>query len=320
MRAIVLKARQIGFSTWTQAKMIQHVTQTANADALAVAHDMSTAQKLFRIGYTMWQFLPPDPELGLKPQIKHRRAGSKLEFGNSPGSRRTPGDPGSTRPTRSTPPRRSSRAAAAPCPPCTARRSRSGTTSRASSPAYWSRCRKTPTRSSSSNRRRRGSTSSTTAGTTPGTAAPNTSRSSQPWFEEPSYTRPFLNEAEREEFILSVGKEAIGQDEPGLIERFGLSLRAAELAAPQDPVELPRPGRQVQGRVSGHPRRGVPVDRLEGVRPGAGRPVVARTEKTDPRKCPTDDPGPEIGRLEITKKMMRKGRHGMVEVPTEHRG
>jgi hypothetical protein len=43
MRAIILKARKLGFSTWVQAKAMQRVTQMEAQYALTVAQDRKTA-------------------------------------------------------------------------------------------------------------------------------------------------------------------------------------------------------------------------------------------------------------------------------------
>jgi hypothetical protein len=319
MRAIVLKARQIGFSTWTQAKMIQHVTQSANADALAVAHDMSTAQKLYRIGYTMWQFLPPDPELGLKPTIKHRRAGRKLEFGNSSRLAADAGDPGIN-------------STYAVDTAKEVQSGRGGTLSalHGSEVAFWDDIEGKLT----------GLLESVPEDPDTLVVLESTAKGFNEfydrwddawngrseyipffsaWFEEPSYTHPFLNEAEREEFILSVGKEAIGQDEPGLIERFGLTYE--QLNWRRRKIRSSFRGQVAKFKVEypATPDEAFLSTGSKVFEPEQVARIVARTQKTDPRQPTDDGPGPEIGRLEITKKMIRNGRHGKVEVPTEHR-
>jgi len=81
MRAIVLKARQLGFSTWTQGKVMQRISQRPHHDALVVAHDMKTAGKLFGIGEMMHANLPPSLDLGLKPRIANQRRQNYLLFG-----------------------------------------------------------------------------------------------------------------------------------------------------------------------------------------------------------------------------------------------
>lgn len=70
-RAIILKARQLGFSTDVQAMFIQRCTLVPYQAALTVAHDLETAGKLFDIGHRVYHNLPDDPRL--KPQLTHER-------------------------------------------------------------------------------------------------------------------------------------------------------------------------------------------------------------------------------------------------------
>lgn len=78
-RAIVLKARQVGISTWTQAKLIQATTLNPHVNALVVAHDVDTGGKLFTIGQRMYSSLPNDETL--KPPIRSHKRARFLHFG-----------------------------------------------------------------------------------------------------------------------------------------------------------------------------------------------------------------------------------------------
>jgi hypothetical protein len=49
MRAIVLKARKLGFSTWVAAKFMQRVTQMPDQLAIICAQDTDTAHEIFTI-------------------------------------------------------------------------------------------------------------------------------------------------------------------------------------------------------------------------------------------------------------------------------
>lgn len=71
MRAIILKARKLGFSTWVAAKMMQRCTQHRFQKGLVVAHDNDTAGELFDIGQRMYEGLEDDP--ALKPVLTHQR-------------------------------------------------------------------------------------------------------------------------------------------------------------------------------------------------------------------------------------------------------
>ncbi len=94
MRAIILKARKLGFSTLAQGLLIQRATQRAHHNALTVAQDNSTAQELFRIGETMYSQLPEDSELALKPAVVHGRRGREMHFGQPARVERLRGDLG----------------------------------------------------------------------------------------------------------------------------------------------------------------------------------------------------------------------------------
>ncbi|MGZ6031731.1 MAG: hypothetical protein ACXWNS_08240 [Isosphaeraceae bacterium] len=85
MRAIVLKARKLGFSTWTQAKLIQRVTQFPDRRALVLAQDRRTAGDLFNIGKTIYDNLPDDGVSGpadLKPKQTGRAKQRLMELAN----------------------------------------------------------------------------------------------------------------------------------------------------------------------------------------------------------------------------------------------
>lgn len=95
MRAIILKARKMGFSTMAQGLMVQRATQIPNHNCLTVAQDNSTAQELFRIGETMYGMLPNDPELAwCKPTIVWTRRGRELHFGEASRQARSRGSVG----------------------------------------------------------------------------------------------------------------------------------------------------------------------------------------------------------------------------------
>jgi hypothetical protein len=78
MRAIVLKARQLGFSTYTQGKLIHRCTLRERFDAVVVAQDKKTGGKLYRMGERMYANLPEDAEL--KPAIGAHRRSQNLHF------------------------------------------------------------------------------------------------------------------------------------------------------------------------------------------------------------------------------------------------
>lgn len=70
MRAIILKARKLGFSTWVTAKFMQRVTQMPNRHAIVVAQDVKTASELFRMAERIYSHLPTEEQLGLGFSIR----------------------------------------------------------------------------------------------------------------------------------------------------------------------------------------------------------------------------------------------------------
>lgn len=69
MRAVVLKARKVGFSTQTQGMIVQRATQIPNHYALVVGQDTKTAGEIFTIGRRMWAGLPAS----MKPSLAYER-------------------------------------------------------------------------------------------------------------------------------------------------------------------------------------------------------------------------------------------------------
>lgn len=80
MRAVVLKARKVGFSTQTQGLMVQRSTQQPNHLSMVVAQDGDTAAAIFDIGKLMWAMLPQQ----IKPTLAFERNGTRdkyMQFG-----------------------------------------------------------------------------------------------------------------------------------------------------------------------------------------------------------------------------------------------
>jgi hypothetical protein len=82
-RAVILKARQIGFSTLAQALVIWRTTLRENHSAIVVAHDLDTGAKLFKMGRTMYSHLPADDELPLKPAVSSFKRSRFMHFGST---------------------------------------------------------------------------------------------------------------------------------------------------------------------------------------------------------------------------------------------
>jgi hypothetical protein len=138
MRAIILKARQLGFSTWTEAKIAQRVTQLPYQNAVVVAHEVKAAGSIFNMTERMHTHLPTEEELGLgfsiKPAIVGRSFSDNgrkhLAFGEPSRRLREAGPVVDVARCRSTRRSRRSPAGLRHATLCTCRRSRSGRSGR----------------------------------------------------------------------------------------------------------------------------------------------------------------------------------------------
>jgi hypothetical protein len=89
MRAIVLKARKLGFSTWVALKFLQRLTLLEWQQAIVVAQDLDTAGQIFQMAKLCHAHLPTVEELpigfSIRPEIVHQafapRARKFLQFG-----------------------------------------------------------------------------------------------------------------------------------------------------------------------------------------------------------------------------------------------
>lgn len=83
MRAIILKARKLGFSTFAQGLLVQRTTLKRLHRSITVAHNQTTAGAIVEMAELMYGALPDveDPELTLRPPIANRRRLKEIRFG-----------------------------------------------------------------------------------------------------------------------------------------------------------------------------------------------------------------------------------------------
>jgi hypothetical protein len=211
-RIIILKARQLGFSTDVQATFTQRCTLIPYQAALTVAHDLDTAGKLFEIGQRVYDNLPNDPRI--KPPLTHERdskGGMKyMRWAN--GSTYEVETAGDIRGGRGTTPFLLHLSEIAhyqstegliglfngvPDEPGSVIVQESTANGRNHFEDTWN---------------------DAVAGINGYTYI------FVAWHEMPEYSLPFEDEQQREEFRASIGKGEIGEEEPMLLERFNLSL------------------------------------------------------------------------------------------------
>jgi hypothetical protein len=78
VRAIVLKARQEGVSTYVAARFFRRLTLTPGQYALVVADDLDRAKVIFGIYDRFWLNLPPE----VRPQKRYSQKGTELHLDN----------------------------------------------------------------------------------------------------------------------------------------------------------------------------------------------------------------------------------------------
>jgi len=83
MRAIILKARKLGFSTMAQGLLLQRATLNEYHSSIVIAHNGTTAGSIVQVAERMYANLPEieDDELVLKPPIANRRRHKEIVFG-----------------------------------------------------------------------------------------------------------------------------------------------------------------------------------------------------------------------------------------------
>lgn len=227
IRVIVLKARQIGFSTFVQAKMIQRCTTRENHQALVVAHNKDTAKKLFAMAQKMYVSLPkgeefPDTARPIRPEIASTQRSEYLRF--------APAERGAWMEQEMWP---NSEYAVDTAKEFQAGRGATYHSVHASELAFWDQPEAKLTALKNAVPK-----SPESMFVIESTANGHNFFKEQwdlavageseyaalfwPWYKEPSYAKPFISEAERAAF--KIGDHRWGEDEPALMNRYGCSL------------------------------------------------------------------------------------------------
>jgi hypothetical protein len=311
-RAIVLKARQVGMSTWVQAKLIQRTTLVANQHAIVVAHDVATGSKLYRMGEKMYQHLPDDDPI-IKPPIRATRRGRMLHFAQPGKDAWKRGDlyPDSIYEVDTAQEFESGRG---------------GTYQLAhlSEFAFWERPIDKLTALMQGVSKTHNSMvviESTANGVNVfkdiwDDAVAGRSDFAPvfwPWYKEDQYALKFLNEAEKESFEKQVGTGEYGEDEPQLLALMGedplllekLHWRrrsiASECAGKLDKFHQEYPATPEEAFIASG--RGVfSAELVKG--------VLVSCEVSDPRSPTRDIPGPDLGSFVPRDQAKLTDRHG----------
>lgn len=317
-RAIALKSRQIGVSTYVQARAIQQTTLNQFQAALVIAHDKETTKKLFRIGERIYDNLPPIPEV--KPnKISHRR-GTFLHFGDEDGG----GWPDSTYLVDTAGERESGRGG-------------TYTLFHGSEVAVWPDIATKLTAlgeaipdepetlvvlESTAN----GANEFKDLWTDAVEGRSDFAPFFWPWWKQAEYTLPFANDDEREAFERRVGTGPYGEDEPALlnpgpldtITRQHVPLTLEQLHWRRRKIASPYFGGKLDKLKQEHPTTPQEAFVSSGrqvFEPSLVQVIVDATDLTDPRIPTAEFPGPEIGQFKAASKKEVLTRSGPQQIP-----
>lgn len=341
MRAIIVKARKVGFSTQAQGLVIQRATQTPHHYALVVAQGTKAVGEIFGIGKFMHARLPPQ----IRPEITAERNGrgeKMLEFGQPSRNLRLAGDLGLD-----------STIEVSTATEVDAGRGMTIRTLHLSEVAHWKGERGAATKlalknavpddpesmileesTANGHNHFKDDWDAAVAGES-GYLAIFT-----PWFEEPTYRLAFASKAEMQQFDASIGTGKYGDDEPELAKLIPEKIREWE-AEWGWPRASEKDLRRVVLECLKWRRWAIPakcngdVDQFHQEYPStaeeaflsSGRrvfpaklvsPVLRRCERTDPVTPTAEHPGPARGAFKATKfRTVRLPRGETLELPLE---
>jgi hypothetical protein len=339
MRARILKARKVGFSTQAQGILIQRTTQIPNHLGMVVAHDGLTAAEVFNIGRLMWARLPAE----IKPALAYERNGLRekfLMFGEASTSLRREGLVGIN-----------SQIQIQTAGTAQASHRGRGLTIRtlhSSERAFWEAPGKwlalvnaVPDDAETmilDESTANGHNSFKDGWDAAVEGADGYFPCFTPWFEELGYRRPFRSAEEREEFEATLGDGPYGEDEPDLLVLMPARIREWE----REFDDVPLSDADLRTRVLEHLhwRRTTIASKTEGdvakfhqeypstpeeaflstgrriFRPAYVQKVLARVDETDPAIPTAERRGPARGLLRGDKARTVRAQRGVtIEVP-----
>jgi hypothetical protein len=314
MRVIALKARQVGISTWTQAKLVQRATLWENYSTMTVAQDRKTGPKLYRMAEIMYRNLPDDKELAVKPPIGQHSSGSKLHFGDRSTGVWEAGTafPNSTYEVDTAKEGNAGRGATPQGVHC-------------SELAFWDQmetkliallngvpdepetfvCLES---TANGHNEFKEWWDKAWSGESEWTAF------FWPWWKQEEYRLDFVSEAEKEDF--RIGEGQYGQEEPDLVEQFDLSLeqlnwRRSKIAS------LGGDLRNFHQEYPATPEQAFLSTGQRVFDPYRVSLMKREAEQQDPPETSPDNPGPVWGEFEVASTVREERERGEVDVPNE---
>lgn len=292
-RAIALKARQVGISTYSQAKLLHRATLRERCDALTVAQDRETGAKLYRMAERMYQNLPDDPIL--KPKTGRRVRQKEMHFvGESlyeapyPDSRYLVDTAGEDTSGRGGTYRQCHFSEVAFWPQIAEKLN-----------ALLAAVPKDPDSLVIMETTANGFNEFKDWWDDAEAGRSDWIAFFWPWFEEEHYRLKFVNETEREEFIVGDEKHPYAEEEPELVKEYGLDLEqlhwrrqtiANDFGGDLKLFKQEMPANPLEAFIS----TGSKV--FDSFRVAQ---VQRRVDDTDPLHPTSENPGPEIGDFQI---------------------
>lgn len=218
VRLIIPKARKEGVSTFAVSRLVQQTTLTANQTCITVAQDGQTAGELLQMATMIHANLPDSQEWPIKPAIANKSRRKELAFGNPSRVSQATGDFGIN-----------SRLIADTAGEFEAGRGFTFHGFHGSECALWPNLKRKLTSLLNAVPDEPGTfviLESTADGFNHWRTLCMQAREGEndfelvflAWYEEPQYTRPFLSDEERGEFVETIGTGPWGEDEPDLVE------------------------------------------------------------------------------------------------------
>jgi hypothetical protein len=312
MRAIALKARQVGISTATQAKLIHRCTLRERYNAVVVAHDRTTGGKLYRIAETLYSRLPDDPEL--KPGLGQHRRQRYLHFAGE-----GLWEKGEVFPDSSYEVDTAGEFQAG----------RGGTYSavHASEVAFWDQIGvkltalknavpKTPESLFVIESTANGYNEFKDLWDDAEAGRSNYAPFFWPWWKEEEYRLPFASDAERERFLVADPSNPYAEEETELVKHFGLEPEQLNWRREVIADECNGDTRTFHQEYPSTPEQAFISTGQKVFDPYRSAQLLVRVDLTDPKVPTLDKPGPKIGDLIAGSKAIHPARNGgTIEVP-----
>lgn len=309
MRVIILKARQLGFSTYVQARLIRACTRLPRREAVVIAHDKETSKKLYAIGERFYRNLPPD----MRPTLGEYRRRQHLHFAGE----------GDWRNEETWP---DSRYTVDTANEFQAGRGSTFTDVHGSEVAFWERISDKLTAIKNGVPKLHGTfvaLESTAKGFNEFKDIWDDAEAGRsnyiaffwPWWKEPEYQMLFLNERERESFVIGDPNHPYAEEEPWTLQiakEQGFEITIEQLHWRRITIADECNGRlnDFHAEYPTTPEQAFVATGEKAFDSHQVAKIMLRVEKTDPKHPTAENPGPIIGDFVVAEKDGQVDRKG----------